>query len=62
MCSVDTPNVVPARSAARAPDAATTANRTEDALRRRQSIGSMILTNQAQLGAAPTAGKPVLGG
>jgi hypothetical protein len=49
------------RSAARAPDAAATAVRAEDAVRRRQTMSSMILADQSKMGKAPTAGKPVLG-
>lgn len=61
MCVASPPPVTPPRSAARAPDAAAVAVRSEDAQRRRATMASMILTNQAQIGKAPVAGKAVLG-
>ena len=61
MCMPDPPKPTPARSAARAPDAASVALRSDDALRRRQTMAGMILTDQTKPSMAPTAGKPVLG-
>lgn len=61
MCGMSPPPITPPRSAARAPDAASVAVRSEDALRKRATMASMILTDQRGMGSAPTAGKPVLG-
>lgn len=60
MCGMSPPPITPPRSAARAPDAASVAVRSEDALRRRQTMASMILAD-TKGAMAPTAGKPVLG-
>jgi hypothetical protein len=50
-----------ARQAPRAPDAATTGSRSEEALARRQTIASMVTTNPNGMGSAPTVGKRTLG-
>ena len=54
------PPVAP-RQAAKVPEAAVTASRTREDLMRRSTLSSMILTGPNGLGAAPTAGKAVLG-
>ena len=61
MCGAKPPAPTPIRSAARAPDAGDIAVRSDDALRRRQTMAGMILTDQPKMGAAPVAAKPVLG-
>lgn len=55
------PDLPAARQAPRLPDAADIGNRSQADLLRRSTMRSMILTNPNGLGAAPTAGKAVLG-
>ncbi len=65
MCVPDRPKTPPlpaARQAARMPDAPAVASQTRADLLRRSTMASMVLTGPGgALGAAPTAGKPVLG-
>jgi len=64
MCSTPkAPTVdVPApRQAPRMPDGASIASQAQTQAMRRSTIASMILTNPNGMGAAPTAGKQVLG-
>lgn len=49
------------RQAPRMPDAPTIASNSADLLQRRATIASMVLTPAGGMGAAPTAGKTVLG-
>lgn len=66
MCPPKAPPVPPppaARQAPRLPDAGTVESNTAADLKRRQTMSSMMLTGpNGVLGAAPTAGKAVLGG
>lgn len=50
-----------ARQAPRMPDAPELRQQSQDMLNRRATIASMVLTPMGGLGAAPTAGKTVLG-
>lgn len=64
MCTGGRPSAPAApapRQAPRAPDAPDLRQQNQDLLARRASIASMILTNPNGMGAAPTAGKQVLG-
>lgn len=62
MClAPDVPAPVQPRSAPRAPDANAFADRAASAAQRRATLASMVLTNPNGMGAAPTAGKTVLG-
>lgn len=49
------------RQAPRMPDAPTIASNNADLLQRRATMASMVLTPAGGMGAASTAGKPVLG-
>lgn len=64
MCAGSRPQApaMPApRQAPRMPDAPTVASNSADLLQRRATIASMVLTPTSGMGAAPTAGKTVLG-
>lgn len=66
MCPPKAPRVPPPpvpRQAPRLPDQSATATQTEADAKRRAAMSTMILTGPGGvLGAAPTAGKAVLGG
>lgn len=55
------PELPAPRQAPRMPDAPTVASSSADLLQRRATIASMVLTPTGGMGAAPTAGKSVLG-
>lgn len=64
MCTGGTPKAPPtpvARQAPRMPDAPALATQNAEMLQKRATIASMVLTPPGGLGAAPTAGKTVLG-
>lgn len=62
MCMIPKPPTpIGPRSTPRAPDIAEIGGRSDETLRRRATLASMVLTPPGGLGAAPTAGKAVLG-